>query len=101
MDLVSAGYTEQLRLIHQKYKPLRTDTFGVMFSPANIDVSSFPVNGLSNIDCFHPSTLGHEYVAKSLWNTLFVPLESKPKEMRWVHDLEVYCPSEVDRFQLD
>ncbi|KAG2233944.1 hypothetical protein INT48_009757 [Thamnidium elegans] len=100
MDLVSVGYTQQLRNIYEKYKPMQTDSFGVMFSPANIDISSFPVNGLSNIDCFHPSTLGHEYVAKSLWNTMFVPLANKPTVMRWSDNLEVYCPTEVDRFQL-
>ncbi|EPB87680.1 hypothetical protein HMPREF1544_05461 [Mucor circinelloides 1006PhL] len=101
MDEVSAGYTKQLAAIAQKFKALQTDSFGVIYSPANIKVDTFPVQGLSNIDCFHPSTLGHAYVAKSLWNTLFVPLAHKPKTMTWNSTLELYCPNEADRFQLD
>ncbi|KAI7904752.1 uncharacterized protein BX663DRAFT_431471 [Cokeromyces recurvatus] len=101
MDEVSVGYTKQLEAIAKKFKALQTDSFGVIFTPANIKIDTFPVKALSNIDCFHPSTLGHEYVAKSLWNTLFVPLANKPKTMTWNSALEVYCPIEADRFQLD
>ncbi|KAI9352319.1 hypothetical protein BD770DRAFT_368275 [Pilaira anomala] len=100
MDAVAAGYSKQLKQIYEKYKPKQTDTFGVMFTPANIDIASFPVQGLSSVDCFHPSTLGHEYVAKSLWNTFFLPIANKPSILKWTNNLEVYCPTEVDRFQL-
>ncbi|KAI8092277.1 uncharacterized protein B0P05DRAFT_462375 [Gilbertella persicaria] len=64
IDEVAAGYTKQLNTIAKKYQSLQTDSFGVMYTPANIKVDTFPVQGLSNIDCFHPSELGHQYVAK-------------------------------------
>lgn len=101
IDATSAGYSQQLRRIYEKYRPLQTDSFGVMFSPANIDVSSFPVKALSNIDCFHPSEFGHQYITRTLWNTLFTPLDQKPKVFEWQNNTDVYCPNEADRFQLD
>ncbi|RCH80197.1 hypothetical protein CU098_007625, partial [Rhizopus stolonifer] len=101
IDEVAAGYTKQLNTIAKKYQSLQTDSFGVMYTPANIKVDTFPVQGLSNIDCFHPSELGHQYVAKTLWNSFFQPLASKPDVYTWDSDLPVYCPTETDRIQLN
>lgn len=46
MDEVSVGYTQQLSAIAKKFKALQTDSFGVIYSPANIKVDTFPVQGL-------------------------------------------------------
>ncbi|KAI8969710.1 hypothetical protein BDB01DRAFT_768090 [Pilobolus umbonatus] len=101
MDQMSMGYNRELERIYNKYKPLQTATFGVMYTPANIDIASFPVQGLSNVDCFHPGLHGHEFVAKVLWNTLFTPLSQKQSEIKWNSSVGVYCPIEADRFNLD
>ncbi|KAI8969709.1 hypothetical protein BDB01DRAFT_816414 [Pilobolus umbonatus] len=101
MDENSMGYNRELERIFKKFKALQTDSFGVMLSPANIDISSFPVQGLSSVDCFHPSVSGHEFVAKSLWNTLFKPFAQKNVEIKWNSNLQVYCPTSADRFSLD
>ncbi|KAI8969712.1 hypothetical protein BDB01DRAFT_855572 [Pilobolus umbonatus] len=100
MNENSLGYNREIERIYNKFKPLQTDTFGVMFTPANIDLASFPVQGLSNVDCFHPSKQGHEFVAKSLWNTLFTPLAKKRGDISF-KDTKIYCPTDSDRFNLN
>lgn len=64
MDKISEGYNQQLVAIANKYKAVPGGTFGVMYSPAPIDMGTFPVDALSNVDCFHPSLKGHQYIAK-------------------------------------
>ncbi|KAI8888184.1 hypothetical protein K501DRAFT_173727 [Backusella circina FSU 941] len=64
MDALSDGYNAQLKAIAEKYKGTSGGKFGVMYTPAPIDVTSFPIDALSNFDCFHPSIKGHEWIAK-------------------------------------
>ncbi|KAF7721874.1 hypothetical protein EC973_003970 [Apophysomyces ossiformis] len=99
MDKVAAGYDQQVRNLYHKYKALSNENFAVMYTPAPINITSFPIDGFSNIDCFHPSTKGHEWIAKTIWNTLFVPQSNKPKIMNFNPSVEVYCPKDTDRFQ--
>ncbi|KAI7885707.1 hypothetical protein K492DRAFT_105044, partial [Lichtheimia hyalospora FSU 10163] len=73
MDNIAASYNEQLVAIYEKYKAQESDTFAVTFQPADINIAGFPVDALSNLDCFHPAEKTHELVAK------------------------IYCPSEDDR----
>ncbi|KAI9272885.1 hypothetical protein BDA99DRAFT_432643 [Phascolomyces articulosus] len=77
MDDLSANYNVQLEAIYEKYKAQESDTFAVRYTPAKIDIGSFPLEVMSNVDCFHPGTLAHQWVAK------------------------VYCPTEDDRFRVD
>lgn len=42
---MSIGYTSQIASIANRYKAMRNDSFAVMFTPANIKVSSFPLEG--------------------------------------------------------
>ncbi|KAL0093945.1 hypothetical protein F4703DRAFT_1903277 [Phycomyces blakesleeanus] len=73
MDEISDAYNAQLLKIFNDYKSKSTDSFGVMYTPVPVNITSFPIDGLSDIDCFHPSTKGHQWVTK------------------------VYCPTETDR----
>jgi phospholipase B1 len=45
MDAMAAGYTSQIASIHEKYLAQQNDSFAVMFTPADIKVSSFPLEG--------------------------------------------------------
>ncbi|KAG0170907.1 hypothetical protein DFQ30_001795 [Apophysomyces sp. BC1015] len=101
MDNVAAGYDQQVRSLYQKYKALSNENFAVMYTPAPINVTSFPVDGFSNIDCFHPSTKGHQWIAKTVWNTLFEPQTNKPTILNWDPNTQVYCPKNTDRFLVD
>ncbi|KAI8875872.1 hypothetical protein K501DRAFT_201698 [Backusella circina FSU 941] len=64
MDALSDAYNVKLQSIADKYKGTANGTFAVMYSPAPIQISSFPVDALSNVDCFHPSLKGHQWIAK-------------------------------------
>ncbi|KAI8973654.1 hypothetical protein BDF20DRAFT_837576 [Mycotypha africana] len=97
MDALSDAYNVQLQSIANKYKGTTGGTFAVMYSPAPIDLSSFPIDALSNIDCFHPSLKGHQWFAKTFWNQLFLPSDFKPSTYTFDANLGVYCPTDSDR----
>ncbi|GAN07733.1 phospholipase a2 [Mucor ambiguus] len=83
MDALSDAYNQQLQTIADKYKGQPNGTFAVMYSPAPIDISTFPIDALSNVDCFHPSLKGHQWIAKSFWNQLFLKSSAKPSTMKF------------------
>ncbi|KAI7892132.1 uncharacterized protein EV154DRAFT_505727 [Mucor mucedo] len=97
MDDLSDAYNEKLSILAAKYKGVVGGTFAVMYSPAPIDFSSFPINALSNVDCFHPSKKGHQWFAKTLWNQLFIKRSLKPSVIGFQENLSIYCPTSVDR----
>ncbi|KAG0170908.1 hypothetical protein DFQ28_001416 [Apophysomyces sp. BC1034] len=101
MNNLAAGYNQQVQKIYQKYKALSNENFAVMYSPAPINITSFPIDGFSNIDCFHPSVKGHQWIAKTLWNNFFQPQANRPTVFNWNPDVQVYCPKNTDRFLLD
>lgn len=49
---------------------------------------------LSKFDCYHPSIIMQEAMAKSMWNSLFIPFEQRQKNLT---DDDFYCPGEMDR----
>ncbi|KAI9243324.1 hypothetical protein BDA99DRAFT_530591 [Phascolomyces articulosus] len=57
-------------------------------------------NLLSNVDCFHPSEMGHRWFAKQLWRMMFLPLTEKKNELKFDQFLKIYCPTDSDRFQI-
>ncbi|KAI9263352.1 hypothetical protein BDA99DRAFT_438457 [Phascolomyces articulosus] len=73
MDLLSASYNDEIMKIYNKYKGQESETFAIRYTPPLIDIGSFPLHVMSNMDCFHPGKLAHQWVAK------------------------IYCPSENDR----
>ncbi|KAI9494814.1 hypothetical protein BDB00DRAFT_741753, partial [Zychaea mexicana] len=73
MDVLSVQYNEKLYKIYEKYKIQQSEGFAITYTPARLNVNGFPLETLSNIDCFHPGKLAHEWIAK------------------------IYCPTEDDR----
>ncbi|CAO3664559.1 unnamed protein product [Rhizopus stolonifer] len=98
MDSASDAYNKQLEKISAKYKGKTGGTFAVMYSPAPINALTFPIDAISNIDCFHPSLKGHQWIAKNFWNQMFKSKDKKPSEMNFDENLRIYCPTEDDRF---
>ncbi|KAI8984114.1 hypothetical protein BDF20DRAFT_816011 [Mycotypha africana] len=92
MDVLSDAYNVQLQNIANKYKGTAGSTFAVMYSPAPIDLSSFPVDALS--------LKGHQWIAKAFWNQLFLPAASKPSILTFDPNLGIYCPTESDRLPI-
>ncbi|KAF7726750.1 hypothetical protein EC973_008438 [Apophysomyces ossiformis] len=101
MNKFVASYNEQLRRKAEKFNNLHDPSFGVIYSPSPVNITSFPVEALSDIDCLHPSLRGHEWSSKALWRNMFLPLSAKAEVMNWNDYQSVYCPAEEDRFQIE
>ncbi|KAI8344745.1 hypothetical protein BC941DRAFT_497949, partial [Chlamydoabsidia padenii] len=100
MDDLAASYNQQLISIASKYKAQPNGTFAVVYRPANINIMSFPIDALSNYDCFHPSLKGHQWMAKIAWNMLFLPSNKQPGVYNFDANQQIYCPTDADRIQL-
>ncbi|KAI8141512.1 hypothetical protein BJV82DRAFT_618042 [Fennellomyces sp. T-0311] len=97
MDELAEGYNLKLEQIYDQYKEKQSKDFAVIYQPANIDISSFPTAGINNVDCFHPSIHTHEWIAKIIWNGLFLSQNKKPSIFKFDANMPVYCPNESDR----
>ncbi|KAI8098417.1 uncharacterized protein B0P05DRAFT_460347 [Gilbertella persicaria] len=97
MDILREEYDAKLAILAQKYAAKPGGTFGVMFTPIPFDLTSFPIEAFSNIDCFHPSTLGHQWIAKAMWNQVFLDRDRRPSLVQFDQEQQIYCPTENDR----
>ncbi|KAJ3338205.1 hypothetical protein HDU93_009865 [Gonapodya sp. JEL0774] len=63
----------------RNYDPAHEDSFALVVEPgmAGVKVDSWPTDMLSGVDCFHPSTRAHAWMASILWNNLHLPFEDK------------------------
>ncbi|KAI8368759.1 hypothetical protein BD560DRAFT_330800 [Blakeslea trispora] len=75
------------------------DNFTVVFQPLLIDILSFPIQAISNIDCFHPSVLAHEWMSKMLWKMMFMSPVQKQETLVYDARAPIFCPTENDRIQ--
>ncbi|CAO3666370.1 unnamed protein product [Rhizopus stolonifer] len=92
------AYNEALQQVVSHYKE-PSDDFAVIYQPLLVDVMSFPIEAISNIDCFHPSALGHAWFSKILWKMMFRPLAEKNITEFYDANTPIYCPNENDRIQ--
>jgi hypothetical protein len=62
-------------------------------------IQDIPIEFVSPFDCFHPSLLGHQSIAVSLWNDLFKPHHLKSTYFQY--PLHLYCPTVEDLIRVD
>ncbi|RHZ86068.1 hypothetical protein Glove_55g17 [Diversispora epigaea] len=99
MDELSRKYNEAIKRIVQYYSEQPSNTFAVINHHFEYILTSFPIDSLSCVDCFHPSTKLHQLVAKTLWNSL--PFSSLgPKLVNWESDKKIRCWNEQDRIRI-
>ncbi|KAI9322817.1 hypothetical protein BX666DRAFT_661392 [Dichotomocladium elegans] len=102
MDDAVDGYSEKLREIHEYYNANPDPGFGVIYTPADLDTSTYLLSEvLSNVDCIHPTVVGHQWLAKCLWNDLFFPLSRKRKTWTFNANEKIYCPTDEDTIRID
>ncbi|OAC98737.1 hypothetical protein MUCCIDRAFT_114978 [Mucor lusitanicus CBS 277.49] len=94
---LTAAYNEKLHAIYEKYQQNKSDTFAVVYQPANLNITGFPLEFFSNLDCFHPSLMGHQWVSKIVWNMLFSKQSMKPAVLNFNANETIYCPVDSDR----
>lgn len=68
---------------------------------SRLDLSTWPIEALSNWDCFHPSELAHAYLAKLMWNEVFGQ-GMKQERVVWQDpkDISLDCIQDGDRIRL-
>ncbi|KNC96197.1 uncharacterized protein SPPG_08351 [Spizellomyces punctatus DAOM BR117] len=101
MDNAADTWNARLMKIAADYKGKYND-FAVVVDPATggTPVKSFGQDFISNIDCFHPSVNAHQFIAKSVWNNLFLPSNKKATTYDTKRETSIYCPTEADRIQV-
>lgn len=95
------AYNSKLQSIYKHYKKNQTDDFAVVYQQSNINISSFPIEAFSNIDCLHPSLKGHQWLSRFVWNQLFLDQASKPRIINYEDNLALYCPVDSDRIVIE
>ncbi|GAA5801437.1 hypothetical protein HPULCUR_006883 [Helicostylum pulchrum] len=102
MSDVFPHYNTALQGIAQYYQSVtdeKNSQFGVVFQPLLVDIMTFPIEAISNIDCFHPSALAHAWLSKMFWNMMFMSPDEKSKTLTFNADAPIYCPTDADRFR--
>ncbi|EJD41351.1 hypothetical protein AURDEDRAFT_115465, partial [Auricularia subglabra TFB-10046 SS5] len=97
MDILISQYNTRLQNIVRDYQALADPEFAVTWQPVNAPLSSYPIQALSNIDCFHPSTSGHAVFAAALWNRMTLDQESRAQQVPWEDSPLIRCLEEDDR----
>ncbi|CAG8619901.1 5286_t:CDS:2 [Ambispora leptoticha] len=100
MDEITMKYNQAIQRIIDDYasRPPKP-SFGLIYQQFNLNLMTFPIEAVSNIDCFHPSLLSHQYTAKVIWNNLPVPQFSRNPDVVWDPDLGTRCLMEDDRIR--
>ncbi|RKO88120.1 hypothetical protein BDK51DRAFT_33051 [Blyttiomyces helicus] len=101
MDAATDGWNGVLNNIAADYAVGMHDDFAVLVDQGTggIDISTFPRDFISTVDCFHPSVKAHAVLAKNIWNNLFVPAEEKSDAYSPATTFGIYCPTESDRIR--
>ncbi|KAJ3183707.1 hypothetical protein HDU85_002136 [Gaertneriomyces sp. JEL0708] len=101
MDDYANEWNARLFKLVDEYRG-KYDDFAVVADPAgaNTPLTQYKEDFVSNLDCFHPATSAHQFMAKNLWNNLF--LSSANKQQKWGTNMkpQIYCPTEADRIQV-
>jgi len=75
------------------YQGMGFDTFGVTLHKFGYgtNLSSFPPEYISSLDCYHPSILAHQKFAMALWNSMLTPFNKRSDKI--TIDVSPICPS--------
>ena len=94
MDRTTTTLNEAIVRVGEKYR--NETNFKVVINRAfeKMDITKFPDELISRIDCFHPSVRAHELMAIKSWNDMW-----GGKDTGQAFDVEMYCPTDQDRLQ--
>ncbi|CAG8550561.1 11468_t:CDS:2, partial [Ambispora gerdemannii] len=75
MDEITLQYNKVIKRIVADYASRPPNhSFGLSYHPFELNLLSFPIESVTDVDCFHPSVSMHQYIAKVLWNNLPIDL---------------------------
>ncbi|KAG9047639.1 hypothetical protein FS837_001832 [Tulasnella sp. UAMH 9824] len=99
MDKLQEKYNQRLLKIVKHYQELDDPSFAVLWQPAVIPLSEYPIIAVSDVDCFHPSTANHERIAAGVWNRMTLDADDRRKEFAWEEAVMLRCLEDDDRLQ--
>lgn len=99
MDSLVAQYNARLVKIVKDYQRANYKSFAAVYQPAAIPLSSYPVESLSDVDCFHPAESLHGRTAAALWNRMPLSTADRAEVFAWTEKPLIRCLQEDDRIQ--
>lgn len=97
MDQLKDQYNDALIRIATDYQKQRYPDFAVVWQPEIISLGGYPIQALSDVDCFHPSLKSHELLAANIWNRMVGTKEEKKEPVAWTTSPQIRCLKEDDR----
>ena len=102
MDELQAEYNDRLLKIVSEYQRARHPTFAVTYMSAEIPFNNYPIEALSDVDCFHPSLDTHRFIAAGMWNRLTGDKMARSQPFTpWTRNLKFRCLEARDRIITD
>jgi len=102
MEKLGEEYNVRLLKIVSDYQRARHPTFAVTYVSAEILFNEYPIEALSNVDCFHPSLDSHRFIAAGIWNRLTGDKSARLEPFTpWTRDPRFRCLEEGDRIIID
>jgi len=96
MDLTTLEFTKRMYIVAKEWEDKKLTNFTVKIQPFLTNLT-IPLDlgtlFLSQLDCFHPSTLANGAFTIGLWNNMLSPPEKKSNTIP-VFGLEIMCPDE-------
>ncbi|KAG8684583.1 hypothetical protein FRC08_013618 [Ceratobasidium sp. 394] len=99
MDKLQGQYNTALQKIIADYKKKNYNDFAVIWQPPVVPLGQYPIEALSNIDCFHPSTATHQRIAAGIWNRLTLDATGRAVPIVWETTPTFRCLQASDRIQ--
>ncbi|XP_064393239.1 phospholipase B1, membrane-associated-like isoform X3 [Halichondria panicea] len=92
LDKTAMAFNDRMNKVAADYVGIKDD-FAVVIQPffSGTDPSNFTIDFLSDLDCFHPSLLAHQHMAKGLWNNMLTPAAQKKTSLVWTDPF--VCPT--------
>ncbi|QRV83156.1 carbohydrate esterase family 16 protein [Ceratobasidium sp. AG-Ba] len=99
LEHIRGNIHSALQRIVKDYKSKNYKNFAVIYQPPNLPFKDYPIEVVNSVDCFHPSTAGHERIAAGLWNRLTLNATSRAAPFTWEETPQFRCLDETDRIQ--
>lgn len=99
MDEMAMGYNKQIRGIVKELSEVKNDTFAIALHTftRDLNITSFPLEMISNLDCFHPSEKSQGLTATALWNSMLTPSAQRQTNIPSL-DMQPLCVGEESVF---
>ncbi|KAG8738961.1 hypothetical protein FRC12_016473 [Ceratobasidium sp. 428] len=99
MDKLQGQYNTVLQKIVADYKAKNYKDFAIIWQPPVVPLDRYPVESLSSLDCFHPSTATHQRIAAGIWNRLTLNATGRAAPIEWETTPTFRCLQANDRIQ--